>query len=96
VVESKGIDAKVLIYLHGPDHFPGELKPRDLLSLFQRFDGLSREEAGQIKSHFGADMMTKPFAAIEDLEKAKVVLILARLAGAPVIILSEFAFADIT
>ena len=92
-VEGKDITAGLkqgFAYLVNPRHFPGELKPGQLLSLCKRLFNLTDEEIKKIIHASGIKIMDKPFSDIEMADKARFLLALVEARTPGIIIFNDF------
>ena len=74
---------------------PGEYKVKHLYCFYRDWYAAPAERSAGARAALakvGTGLLEKRFGELDDLEKARVLLILARLAAAPVYILAEFAF----
>jgi len=71
---------------------PGDIKVKNLLKLYHNWFKPAAAEIIEVLADMGKNLLDKKFRELEDLDKARVLLILARLVETRVYILKDFAF----
>jgi hypothetical protein len=71
---------------------PGDIKVKNLFKLYQSWFIPAVETSDSVLAEIGKNSLDKKFSKLEDIDKARVLLILARLVETKVYILKDFAF----
>jgi len=71
---------------------PGDIKVKNLFRLYQSWFKPSPEKTKTLLTEIGNKSLEKKFAKLEDIDKARVLLILARMVETKIYILNDFAF----
>jgi hypothetical protein len=71
---------------------PGDIKVKNLFKLYKSWFKPSSKTTGEVLAEIGNQSLEKKFAKLEDIEKASVLLILARMVETKIYILKDFAF----
>jgi hypothetical protein len=85
-------EKKPALFLSHPDTYPEDLKGRNLLKLHKRSQKLTNDEYKKLRETAGLDLLDKPFAKMNYMEKADVLLAIIKLKKWKIIILHNFAF----
>lgn len=71
---------------------PGDIKVKNLFKLYQSWFKPSPEKTETLLAEIGNQLLEKKFKKLEDIDKARVLLILARMNETKIYILIDFAF----
>jgi hypothetical protein len=71
---------------------PGDIKVKNLFKLYQSWFKPAAEKTESVLEEIGTRSLEKKFAKLEDIDKARVLLILARMVETKVYILKDFTF----
>lgn len=71
---------------------PGDIKVKNLFKLYKSWFKPLAEKTNEVLAEIGNQSLDKKFAKLEDIDKARVLLILARLVETKIYILKDFAF----
>lgn len=94
-IEGKKIDGQAkqdFFLIPNIKEIPGDIKVKNLLKLYIRWFKPAAEETIEVLSAIGKNTFDKKFCKLEDMDKARLLLILARLVETRLYILKDFAF----
>ena len=94
-IDGKNIDGrekKDFFLIPNIKEIPGDIKVKNLFKLYQSWFKPSAEKTEKLLSEIGNRSLEKKFAKLEDIDKARVLLILARMVETKIYILNDFAF----
>jgi hypothetical protein len=71
---------------------PGDIKVKNLFKLYKGWFKPTAEKTNEVLAEIGNQSLEKKFSKLEDIDKARVLLILARMVETKIYILKDFAF----